>query len=246
MAPEKESFVFYRSFYEALQELSSKQRLHLYEAIIEYGINEIEPKLTGIEKSIFTLIKPQIDSSRKRYEKCVENGKKGGRPKNQIDMLGFENEKPKENQIGFKDKKPKQNLNYNDNVNDNDNDNVNVNDNVSDSCVDGLQNVIDFYEKNVGMVTPYTLEVLEDYAKEMPEDLIIFAMKKATEANIRTIKYIKGILNSWSKKGIKTVIEAKKEDENFRNKDKKETKKEERQYTSDELNALYANQGGNK
>ena len=52
----------------------------------------------------------------------------------------------------------------------------------------------------------------------MTSDLIILAMQKAVEANKRTIQYIKGILNNWSKKGIKTVLEAEKEDEQFRNK----------------------------
>ena len=51
----------------------------------------------------------------------------------------------------------------------------------------------------------------------MTSDLIILAMQKAVEANKRTIQYIKGILNNWSKKGIKTVLEAEKEDEQFRN-----------------------------
>ncbi len=60
--------------------------------------------------------------------------------------------------------------------------------------------------------------MLSDYAKEMTSDLIILAMQKAVEANKRTIQYIKGILNNWSKKGIKTVLEAEKEDEQFRNK----------------------------
>lgn len=64
----------------------------------------------------------------------------------------------------------------------------------------------------------------------MPNELIILAMKKAVEANIRTIKYIKGILNNWSKKGIKTVVEAEKEDEQFKNKNTiKEETEEERQ-----------------
>ena len=52
----------------------------------------------------------------------------------------------------------------------------------------------------------------------MQPELIILAMKKAVEANNRTIQYIKGILNNRSKKRIKTVIEAEKEDEVFRNK----------------------------
>ena len=101
----------------------------------------------------------------------------------------------------------------------------NVTTTVGDSCVDGLQDIIDFYNENIGLITPYGLETLEDYAKEMPADLIIFAMKKAVEADKRTIQYIKGILNNWSKKGIKTVLEAQKEDEQFKKDNKKQEKK---------------------
>ena len=145
--------------------------------------------------------------------------KSGGRPKKETIGLekekttGFENNKT----TGHIKKETETKPNVNDNVNDNENVNVNVNDNVSDSCVDGLQKIIDFYNNNIGMITSYGLEVLSDYTKEMPSDLIILAMKKAVEANKRTIQYIKGILNNWSKKGIKTVIEAEKEDEQFRN-----------------------------
>ena len=98
---------------------------------------------------------------------------------------------------------------------------------VNDSCANDLQNIANFYNSNIGILTPYGLEILADYAKDMPEDLIIFAMKKALEADVRNIKYIKGILNSWSKKGIKTLVEAQKEDENFRNKGSKKEETEE-------------------
>ena len=62
----------------------------------------------------------------------------------------------------------------------------------------------------------------------MSSELIILAMKKAVEANIRTIQYIKGILNNWHKKGIRTLVEAEKEDEQFKNKNavKEETEEE--------------------
>ena len=120
--------------------------------------------------------------------------KNGGRPKKET--TGFEKEKTS----GYVKKKP------------NENDNVNVNDNVSDSCVDGLQEIIDFYQNNIGIMSPYCLEILSDYAEEMGTDLIILAMKKSVEANKRTIQYIKGILNSWNKKGIKTVLDAENED----------------------------------
>lgn len=205
MSSEKDSFVFYRSFFEALQDLKDKERLKVYDAICDLALNENDTKLTGIAKTIFTLIRPQILSNTKKYkdgQKGAQYGKLGGRPKKEKTPVGLLKETPNENV----------------NENDNDNANVNVNDNVSDSCVDGLQEIIEFYNNNIGLITPFGLEIMSDYAKEMPTDLIILAMKKAVEANKRTIQYIKGILNNWSKKGIKTVLDAKKEDEQFRNK----------------------------
>ena len=79
-----------------------------------------------------------------------------------------------------------------------------------------------------GLLTPYGLEILSDHAKSMPSELIILAMQKAVDANVRTMNYVKGILNSWEKKGIKTVLQAQEEDNAFRNKkEKKEETKEE-------------------
>lgn len=92
-----------------------------------------------------------------------------------------------------------------------------INNKNSSSCSDNnLQKIIDFYNNNIGMLTSYGLEVLSDYAKEMPIDLIIYAMKIAVEANKRTIQYIKGILNNWNKKGIKTLVEAKQENQKYK------------------------------
>lgn len=136
----------------------------------------------------------------------------GGRPKKET--TGFE--KVKTN--GYKNTKSKTEPNVNENENVNENVNVNDNVNGNDSCVDGFQKVIDFYNINIGLITPYGVEILEDYAKEMDINLIILAMQKAVEADVRTIQYIKGILNNWSKKGITTVLEAQKEDEKFKHK----------------------------
>ena len=92
------------------------------------------------------------------------------------------------------------------------NNNNNIKDsNVNDSCVDGLQETIDFYNNNIGMITPYGLTILEDYVQELGKDVVIYAMQISVEANKRTIQYIKGILNNWKKAGIKTIIEAKQE-----------------------------------
>ena len=107
----RESFIFYKSFYESIKELDLQTQSEIYNAIMEFIFNENETKLSGVAKSIFTLIKPQLEANNKRYE----NGKKGGRPKTKI--------KPKQNQNKTK---TKPNVNENENVNVNVNDNVNV------------------------------------------------------------------------------------------------------------------------
>lgn len=138
----------------------------------------------------------------------MKTEKSGGRPKKETS--GFEKEKT----IGFPNTETKTKPNVNDNENENVNDNENVTTTVvnkGDSCVDGLSEIIDFYNNNIGLITPYGAEILGDYSKEMPSELIIYAMQISVEANKRNIKYIKAILNNWQKAGIKTLIEAKNE-----------------------------------
>lgn len=73
---ERDSFIFYRSFYEGIKELDFEQQGRVYNALFGYALNGEEPDLTGAEKAAFVLIKPQIEANNRRYE----NGKKGGAP----------------------------------------------------------------------------------------------------------------------------------------------------------------------
>lgn len=67
------------------------------------------------------------------------------------------------------------------------------------------------YEENIGLMTPATAELLFDYLKDMDKDLIIQAIKIASINNKRTGRYIQGILNDWSKKGFKTLLDVEQE-----------------------------------
>ena len=74
----RDSFIFYRSFYEGIKELPRDIQGEVLTAIMEYGLNGITTaNLKPIARSIFTIVKPQIDSNNARYE----NGLKGGAPK---------------------------------------------------------------------------------------------------------------------------------------------------------------------
>ena len=119
----RDSFIFYRSFYESVSELDDADRLGVYDAIIRFALDGIEPELTGISSALFKAFRPQILANIRKYQ----NGIKGGRPKNQTitktkpnNNLNKTKTKPNENQT---ESKPKPNVN--DNVNDNDNVNVN-------------------------------------------------------------------------------------------------------------------------
>ncbi len=72
---ERDSFIFYRSFYEAIKEISEQEQLKVYKAITEYALNQKEIEIEGVSKAIFTLIKPQLDANFQKYL----NGKKAKR-----------------------------------------------------------------------------------------------------------------------------------------------------------------------
>ena len=142
---ERDSFVFYRSFYEAIRRQPKKVQADIYNTIADYALNGTEPtQASDAVLSIFLLIKPQIDANNHRYTA----GKKGGRPsktdsnkkeektktvdsekEGKTETYGFEKEKKTET-YGFenraeKDAFEKPNENENVNVNENGNENEN-------------------------------------------------------------------------------------------------------------------------
>lgn len=112
----RDSFIFYRSFQEAINEASESEQLSIYRAISGYALNREEPELSGVAKLAWLLIKPQLDANWKRFE----NGCLGGAPSdslkgNQNARKRTKNE-PRTNQ---KRTKNEANVNVNDNVNNN-------------------------------------------------------------------------------------------------------------------------------
>jgi len=116
---QRESLIFYRSFYEAIKELPLEQQWEVYNAIFEYWLDFNEIKLEWIPKIVFTLIKPQLQANRKKYL----NWKKQKTNKSEA--------KVKQN-ISKSEAKHKQNISKTQG-NVNDNDNVNKNDNKNDN-----------------------------------------------------------------------------------------------------------------
>lgn len=70
----KNGFVFYESWYDGAKELKPKHRGIYLEAIIKFGLFGEETELKGIEKALFSAIKPTIKFNKKQRD----NGLKGG------------------------------------------------------------------------------------------------------------------------------------------------------------------------
>jgi len=102
----RDSFVFYRSFYEAMEGLSDAEKGKCFDALANYAINGVYPEgMEPVVRLFFTLAKPQIDKNNQRFE----NGKNGGRKTNQTET----ETKPNKNQT---ETKPEANVNVNVNV----------------------------------------------------------------------------------------------------------------------------------
>jgi hypothetical protein len=110
-------FTFYRSFWEAIKPLPKKDKLPILEAVIAYALDGDEPKgLSSTQSACFLLVKPNLDSARKK----AASGKQGGskpkangkqtesKQKQPASEKENEKEKEKENEIeeeGEKEKK---------------------------------------------------------------------------------------------------------------------------------------------
>lgn len=113
----RNSTIIYRSFYESIKDLPKENQAEVWAAIFEFSLNFKTVKLEGISRSLFILIKPQLEANHKRYRSGTEAKRKRKRSEQEANgkQTGSETE-----------------ANVNVNVNDNGNVNLNVNKNIND------------------------------------------------------------------------------------------------------------------
>lgn len=102
-----------------------------------------------------------------------------------------------------------------------------------------LKNVIEFYENNIALITPFVVEDIEKYLENgLKEDLIIVCMEEAVSRNKRNWKYIASILNNCINNKIETAKQFKISQEEFKsnkNQSKQEKTKEKIEYKELEI-----------
>jgi hypothetical protein len=72
----RDSFIFYRSFYDASKCLKTEEKAQLFDAICSYALDEKVEQLEGTAYGMFQLVKPQLDANRKRFNNgCIKKQK---------------------------------------------------------------------------------------------------------------------------------------------------------------------------
>lgn len=99
----RNQFTFYRSFWEAVQDLPEPDRQQVLEAIIRYALDGKMPRhLLSYCRSVFTLCRPVLDTARKKAKAMKENR---GTTEIEIEKeIKTEKEKEKEGKSEFADR----------------------------------------------------------------------------------------------------------------------------------------------
>lgn len=195
---EREQFTFYASFAKGARRIKSKAaRCDYYDAIINYALSEVMPDLETIAEAAamgFELIKPTLDSSRRK----AENGKKGGSSEAN-DKQEQSASKPQANR--------KQTANKKENEKEGEKEKE-----IENECYTTtptpppLGEVMSFFLDNINATpSPDACEMLRQFTETLSADVVIHAMKIALDEKKTSWSYIRSILARYEREGLTTL-----------------------------------------
>ena len=196
----RDSMVIYRSFYDAIKELPEKNQLEILKQIFEFGLDGIESELTGISKTIWILIKPNLEANRTKWESGCKAKKKQSRSKAEA--------KPKQEASETE-------ANVDVDVDVDENEDVNVDVKVKKDKFD--LSVYQDYAPIIKKWIDYKKTLKESYKSQMTLDIFVRKLKDISGDNILIADSIieqsmayqwKGIFTLQNKKDATTFIPA--------------------------------------
>lgn len=80
-----------------------------------------------------------------------------------------------------------------------------------------LKIVSDYFQQEIGILTPNQLEQLSDYITitKMELEVIKTAITRAADNSKRSFGYVNSILRNWRQNGIKTMVQVEEEKRNY-------------------------------
>lgn len=185
-------FTFFSSYHESLKDLETEDRRELLEAIVNYVFDDIEPELSGFKKTIWTLIVPNLTTSKNKSK----NAQKEPKPKQRKNKSKSKSNQ-KENSELLEDKKE-------------DREKERKEKEDGDNSSYTTRSIYNFIEENFGRpLSPIEYEKINEWEKEYSQDIIEYAVMKSVLYNKRTFNYVNGILRNWKTNGFRSLQEIK-------------------------------------
>lgn len=191
----REQFTFYRSYYEALKHLPKRDRADVLMAVIGYALDEEVPKLSGVPLSVFTLIRPTLDSGRnKARNRVIKRGTKQEQTDNKSEQTckekegEVEREKEREGECEVEGDSPLVTP-------------------PAPPTNETAAVLSDYLNRVNPAASPASLDELKGYAEEMGKDVCIRAIDIALDSKKANWPYIRAILRDKLRRGVKCLAD---------------------------------------
>lgn len=201
---QRDGFLFYRSFYEAIDSLPKKDQLSTYKAVFEYALNGNELDLSGASAAVMMLIKPNLKASRRK----AESGKLGGMARGKQQANGKQN--ASKQQANWKQNASKQEPIKDKGLRIKDEGLGMKDEGGSPHTPATLSTVISaFMDKINPTPSPRSVDELKGYFDVMGSECCLRAMDEALDAGPEKANwsYIRGILRTKQSHGVRCIAD---------------------------------------
>ena len=181
----------FTDFAQSMEALGDAERGRLFTAMLEYAESGKLPDLRGNERFLWGTAKAQIDRAQERYDKDVENGKKGGRPKNPNKPIETREEEDK-------DKEEEEDLTYTAAA-------AGAGAMTPEELEDArMENELIRIAKDCGLPTGIEqMRLANQLWDDYSYDWLIDAIRRCARRSVQSWGYVHGILQDWRRKGYR-------------------------------------------
>ena len=204
---ERSQFTWYRSYYEALRTLPAKDFKVAVLAICAYALDEEVPSLSGVPNSVFTLIRPTLDSGRNKAANRLNKRKTN---QEQTDNKSEQTRKEKEGEGEREEESEREG----------ENDMLkilppgggNTKSPAAAAGVSPLSSAVamvqaDYLNRVNAAASPASLDELAGFVEAMGPDCCRRAFDIALDERITRWSYIRGILQDKQQRGVKCLAD---------------------------------------
>lgn len=204
---ERSQFTWYRSYYEALRTLPAKDFKVAVLAICAYALDEEVPSLSGVPNSVFTLIRPTLDSGRNKAANRLNKRKTN---QEQTDNKPEQTRKEKEGEGEREEESEREG--------ENDMSKIlppgggNTKSPAAAAGVSPLSSAVamvqaDYLNRVNAAASPASLDELAGFVEAMGPDCCRRAFDIALDERITRWSYIRGILQDKQQRGVKCLAD---------------------------------------